>query len=122
MIHKVCQYGGMVNEIRGDGILALFGAPIALEDATQRAVQASIAIHKAIREFSGSLDERIPPIQLRIGLNTGIVVVGALGNELQVQFSVVGDTINMASRMESLAKTRNHLRHREDIQTDPNAF
>jgi class 3 adenylate cyclase/tetratricopeptide (TPR) repeat protein len=104
LIHKVYRYGGTVNEIRGDGILALFGAPIALEGAPRCAVQASIAIHREIREFNKRLDEKIPPILLRIGLNTGTVVVGALGNDLQVQFAVVGDTINMAARMEELAE------------------
>jgi class 3 adenylate cyclase/tetratricopeptide (TPR) repeat protein len=104
LIHKVTEYGGTVNEIRGDGILAVFGALDALEDAPQRAIRSAIEIHKRMAEFSEGLgDPRIGPIQLRIGINTGPVVIGTVGNDLRVQFTVVGDTINMASRMESLA-------------------
>ena len=106
MILKVHQYEGTVNDIRGDGILALFGALDALEDAPQRAIRASIAIHKGIAEFSEKRkdDLRIPPILVRIGINTGTVVIGTIGNDLRVHFTLVGDTINMASRMEALAE------------------
>jgi class 3 adenylate cyclase/tetratricopeptide (TPR) repeat protein len=106
LIHKVNEYEGMVNEIRGDGILAVFGALDALEDAPQRAVRSAIEIHKKIEEFSRNLagNTRIGPILLRIGINTGPVVIGTVGNDLRVQFTVVGDTINMASRMETLAE------------------
>ncbi len=106
MIHKVHDYEGTVNELRGDGMLAFFGAPIALEDAPQRAIRSSLAIHREMTKFSDKLKDRtdIPPVQLRIGINTGPVVVGTLGNDLRVQFTAVGDTINMAARMEQLAE------------------
>jgi class 3 adenylate cyclase len=106
LIHKVHQYEGTVNELRGDGILALFGAPIALEDAPQRAIQASIAIHREIIRFNEKQksDRKIPPVFLRIGINSGAVVVGSVGNDLRVQFTAAGDTINMAARMEGLAE------------------
>ena len=106
MILKVHQYEGTVNEIRGDGILALFGALDALEDAPQRAIRASVAIHKGIADFNEKMkdEHRIPPILLRIGINTGTVVIGTVGIDLRVQFTLVGDTINMASRMEALAE------------------
>ncbi len=106
LIHKVHQYEGTVNELRGDGILALFGAPIALEDAPQRAIQASIAIHREIARFNEKQKSvrKIPPVFMRIGINSGIVVVGSVGNDLRVQFTAAGDTINMAARMEGLAE------------------
>jgi class 3 adenylate cyclase/tetratricopeptide (TPR) repeat protein len=106
MIHKVHDYEGTVNELRGDGILALFGAPIALEDGPQRAIRASLAMHREMVKFSGKVKAQrgIPPILVRIGINTGPVVVGTLGNDLRVQFTAVGDTINMAARMEQLAE------------------
>jgi class 3 adenylate cyclase/tetratricopeptide (TPR) repeat protein len=106
MILKVHQYQGTVNEIRGDGILALFGALDALEDAPQRAIWASVAIHKGIGEFNEKMkdEHRIAPILLRIGINTGTVVIGSVRIDLRVQFTVVGDTINVASRMETLAE------------------
>ena len=105
LIHKVNEYEGTVNELTGDGILALFGAPIALEDAPQRALRSALAIHREMSTFNEKIsgDNKIPPILLRIGINSGPVVVGVLGNDLRVQFSAVGDTINMAARMEGLA-------------------
>jgi class 3 adenylate cyclase/tetratricopeptide (TPR) repeat protein len=106
LIHKVHDYEGTVNELRGDGILALFGAPIALEDAPQRAIRSALAIHREMTRFNEKIKgaRKIPPVLLRIGINTGPVVLGDVGNDLRVQFTVVGDTINMASRMEGLAE------------------
>jgi len=103
LIHKVQDYEGTVNEMTGDGILALFGAPIALEDAPQRAIRAGMAIHREMTKFSDEhKDENIPALKMRIGIHTGPVVVGTLGNDLRVEFKAVGETVNLASRMESL--------------------
>jgi len=106
LIHKVLDYGGTVNELTGDGIMALFGAPIALEDAPQRTIRSALAIHREMARFAERLKAEggIPPIRMRIGIHTGPVVVGALGNDLRVKFSAVGDTVNLASRMEGLAQ------------------
>jgi len=105
LIHKVQDYEGTVNELTGDGILALFGAPIALEDAPQRAIRAGMAIHREMTKFSDKRkDDNFPPLKMRIGIHTGPVVVGSLGNDLRVEFKAVGDTVNLASRMESLAE------------------
>jgi class 3 adenylate cyclase/tetratricopeptide (TPR) repeat protein len=105
LVHKVHDYEGIVNEMTGDGIMALFGAPIALEDAPQRAIRAALAIHREINKFSDQLksEKRIPAIRMRIGIHTGPVVVGTLGNDLRVELKAVGDTVNLASRMEGLA-------------------
>ncbi len=106
LIHKVHDYAGTVNEMTGDGIMALFGAPIALEDAPQRAIRSSLAIHREMAKFSDRLKkekELISPLKMRIGIHTGPVVVGTLGNDLRVEFKAVGDTVNLASRMEGLA-------------------
>ncbi len=106
LIHKVHDYEGTVNELTGDGIMALFGAPIALEDAPQRAIRSALAIHQEINKFSDQLksESRIPSIKMRIGIHIGPVVVGTLGNDLRVEFKAVGDTVNLASRMEGLAE------------------
>ena len=107
LIHKVHDYEGTVNEMTGDGIMALFGAPIALEDAPQRAIRSAHAIHKDMTKFSDRLREEqkdIPPLRMRIGIHSGTVVVGTLGNNLRVEFKAVGDTVNLASRMEGLAE------------------
>jgi len=105
LIHKVHDYEGTVNELTGDGIMALFGAPIALEDAPQRAIRSALAIHQEINKFSDRIkkEKGIPTLKMRIGIHTGPVVVGTLGNDLRVEFKAVGDTVNLASRMEGLA-------------------
>ena len=103
LIHNVHNFYGTVNEMTGDGIMALFGAPIALEDAPQRALRSAISIHRDMASFSAK-KEGIGPIRMRIGIHTGPVIVGTLGNNLRVEFKAVGNTVNMASRMEKLAK------------------
>jgi class 3 adenylate cyclase/tetratricopeptide (TPR) repeat protein len=105
LIHKVHDYEGTVNEMTGDGIMALFGAPIALEDAPQRAIRSALTIHREINKFSEGIKQEkgIPSLKMRIGIHTGPVVVGTLGNDLRVEFKAVGDTVNLASRMEGLA-------------------
>jgi class 3 adenylate cyclase/tetratricopeptide (TPR) repeat protein/ribosomal protein L40E len=106
LIHKVHDYEGTVNELTGDGIMALFGAPIALEDAPQRAIRSALAIHREINKLSDQLkgEKKMPPIKMRIGIHTGPVIVGTLGNDLRVEFKAVGDTVNLASRTEGLAE------------------
>jgi class 3 adenylate cyclase/tetratricopeptide (TPR) repeat protein len=106
LIHKVHDYEGTVNEMTGDGIVALFGAPIALEDAPQRAVRSAMAIHREMSRLSDRLKqerESLPTLKMRVGIHTGPVVVGTVGNNLRVEFKAVGDTVNLASRMEGLA-------------------
>ncbi|PQP34895.1 hypothetical protein C6A37_05365 [Desulfobacteraceae bacterium SEEP-SAG9] len=107
LIHKVHDYDGTVNEMTGDGIMALFGAPIALEDAPQRAIRSAYAIHREMALFNDKMKKEkpgLPPLKMRIGIHTGPVVVGTLGNDLRVEFKAVGDTVNLASRMEGLAE------------------
>jgi len=107
LIHKVHDYEGTVNEMTGDGIMALFGAPIALEDAPQRAIRSAYPIHREMARFTEKMNEERPDsysLRMRIGIHTGPVVVGTLGNNLRVEFKAVGDTVNLASRMEGLAE------------------
>ncbi len=107
LIHKVHDYEGTVNEMTGDGVMALFGAPIALEDAPQRAIRSAMAIHREMTRFNERMRQEngeFPPVKMRIGIHTGPVVVGTLGNDLRLEFKAVGDTVNLASRMESLAE------------------
>ena len=107
LIHKVHDYEGTVNEMTGDGIMALFGAPIALEDAPQRAIRSAYSIHREMVRFSEKMKQEqsgILPVKMRVGIHTGPVVVGTLGNNLRVEFKAVGDTVNLASRVESLTE------------------
>ncbi len=106
LIHKVSEFEGTVNEMIGDGVMTLFGAPIALENAPQRAVQSALAVHREIARFNDRKRSRgdWSPVRMRIGINTGPVVVGTLGKDLRVEFKAVGETVNIASRMQSLAE------------------
>ena len=106
LIHKVHEFGGTVNEMTGDGVLALFGAPISIEDAPQRAIRVAMAIHREIAKCNEILKRKtpsLPALKMRAGIHTGPVVVGTLGNDLRVEFKAVGDTVNLASRMETMA-------------------
>ena len=106
LIHKVHDFEGVVNEMTGDGIMALFGAPVALEDAPQKAIRTAYSIHKEMVKFSERMRRKLGrsiSIKMRIGIHTGPVVVGTLGNDFRLEFKAVGDTVNLASRMEGLA-------------------
>ena len=106
LIHKVHDYQGTVNEMTGDGIMALFGAPIAIEGAPQMAIRSAYSIHREMAIFSDTIQQErqdVPSVKMRIGIHTGPVVVGTLGNDLRVEFKAVGDTVNLASRMEGIA-------------------
>lgn len=106
LIHKVNEHEGTVNEMTGDGVLALFGAPVALEDAPLRALHTAAAIHGEMALLSkGEMARKgLRPLLMRIGIHTGPAVVGTLGNNLRVEFKAVGETVNLASRMETLAE------------------
>jgi class 3 adenylate cyclase len=106
LIHNVHDYEGTVNDLTGDGLMALFGSPIAVEDGPQKAIRSALAIHREMERFSHKItaEGKIPAVRMRIGINTGPVVVGTLGNDLRVQFTAVGDTVNLASRIEKLAE------------------
>jgi class 3 adenylate cyclase/tetratricopeptide (TPR) repeat protein len=125
LIDKVYELEGTVNELTGDGILALFGAPVALEDAPQRAVRSALAIHRALARFSeeGRRERRaLPPLKMRIGIHSGPVVVGKLGNDLRVEFKAVGDTVNLASRVGELAEPATTLVTEETFRSCEGIF
>jgi len=96
---------GYTTQLAGDGVLALFGAPIAHEDAPQRAVRAGLAIRDAVAALSERLTrERGVELRVRIGIHTGPVVVGVLGDSRSMNYTAVGDTTNLGARLESLAE------------------
>ncbi|HEX3033945.1 MAG TPA: adenylate/guanylate cyclase domain-containing protein, partial [Thermodesulfobacteriota bacterium] len=104
VIEEVHRFEGTINQFAGDGVLALFGAPLALEDHPYRAVNAAIAIQGRLKTFRDKLKrEDGIDLRMRIGLNTGLVVVGSIGNDLRMDYTAIGDTINLASRLQSLA-------------------
>ena len=101
----VHRFEGTINQYTGDGVMALFGAPIAHEDGPRRAVHAALAIQQGLRELSEEIEQqRGFALQMRIGLNTGLVVVGKIGDDLRMDYTAVGDTTNVAARMQQLAR------------------
>src|ERR687883_728971 len=104
MMAAVHRYEGTVNQVMGDGIMALFGAPIAHEDHAVRACYAALAMQEAIRRHSDEVRHRHGlEVQIRVGLNSGEVVVRAIGNDLHMDYSAIGQTTHLAARMEQLA-------------------
>jgi len=103
-IHEVHRYEGTVNELTGDGIVAFFGAPLAVEQAPQRAVRSALAIQREVSRFSAGFErEKSQRLQVRVGINTGPVIVGTVGNNLRMDYKAVGDTVILAARMEQTA-------------------
>jgi class 3 adenylate cyclase/tetratricopeptide (TPR) repeat protein len=104
MMEAVHRYEGTVNQVLGDGIMALFGAPIAHEDHAARACYAALAMQDALRRYAEEVRRTHGlPIQMRVGLNAGEVVARAIGNDLYMDYSAVGLTTVLAARMEQLA-------------------
>jgi predicted ATPase/class 3 adenylate cyclase len=105
IIDQVHNYEGTINKFTGDGVMALFGAPIAQEDHAYRSVSSALVIQKALRLYGDKLKlEQGIEFKMRIGINTGLVVVGSIGNDLSMEYTAMGDTVNLASRLEGLAE------------------
>src|SRR5881296_2306356 len=101
---EVHRFEGTINQYTGDGVMALFGAPFGHEDAPRRAVHAALGIQRALRDYARALQaERGLGVQMRIGINTGPVVVGRIGDDLRMDYTAVGDTTNLAARMQQAA-------------------
>ena len=104
MMDAVHRYEGTVNQVMGDGIMALFGAPLALEDHAVRACYAALAMQASIREYAQNVARRHGvTVHIRVGLNSGEVVVRSIGSDLRMDYSAVGQTTHLAARMEQTA-------------------
>ena len=105
MMEAVHRYEGTVNQVMGDGIMALFGAPLAHEDHAVRACYAALRMQEAIGRYGNAIQRTYGvPIQIRIGLNSGEVVVRSVGSDLRMDYTAVGQTTHLAARMEQMAK------------------
>jgi class 3 adenylate cyclase len=104
MMDAVHRYEGTVNQVLGDGIMALFGAPLAHEDHAMRACYAALAMQASLREYAETV-RRVQglSLRLRVGLNSGEVVVRTIRNDLHMDYSAVGRETHLAARMEQLA-------------------
>ena len=104
MMEAVHRYEGVVNQVMGDGIMALFGAPIAHEDHTVRACYAALQMQQAIGRYTEEMRRSQGiEVQVRVGINCGEVVVRSIGSDLKMDYSAVGQTTHLAARMEQLA-------------------
>ncbi|MBI2202477.1 MAG: AAA family ATPase [Candidatus Rokubacteria bacterium] len=104
MLDAVHRYDGTVNQVMGDGIMALFGAPLAHEDHAVRACYAALHMQAAIRQYAEAMQRSAGvPIQIRVGLNSGEVIVRSVGSDLRMDYTAVGQTTHLAARMEQAA-------------------
>jgi class 3 adenylate cyclase/predicted ATPase len=104
MMEAVHRYEGTVNQVMGDGIMALFGAPIAHEDHGVRACYAALRMQEAVKQYAQEVQRTQGlPIHIRVGLNSGEVVVRSIGSDLRMDYTAVGQTTHLAARMEQMA-------------------
>ena len=105
LMDEIHNHQGTINQFTGDGVMALFGAPVAIENHAQNACQAALSIQSAIKNYSKDLKSKFGfDFKMRIGLNSGPVIVGSIGDDLRMDYTAIGDTVNLASRMESMAE------------------
>src|SRR4029434_5560536 len=105
MMEAVHRYEGTVNQVMGDGIMALFGAPLAHEDHAVRACYAALRMQNAIRRYGEEVRRaQGVEVQVRVGVNSGEVVVRSIGSDLRMDYTAVGQTTHLAARMEQLGK------------------
>ena len=100
----VYRYEGTIAQLLGDGVLAFFGAPITHEDDPIRAVRAAMDIQESIEEYGRELAGTIDDFKMRIGINTGTVVIGEIGTDMHVEYLAIGDAVNVAARLQSAAE------------------
>ncbi|MBI4608571.1 MAG: AAA family ATPase [Candidatus Rokubacteria bacterium] len=104
MMDAVHRYEGTVNQVMGDGIMALFGAPLAHEDHAVRACYAALGMQESVKRYADELHRSLGiPIHIRVGLNSGEVVVRSIGNDLRMDYTAVGQTTHLAARIEQMA-------------------
>jgi class 3 adenylate cyclase/tetratricopeptide (TPR) repeat protein len=110
MMEAVHRYEGTVNQVMGDGIMALFGAPLAVEDHAVRACYSALRMQQTVTRYGTDIQRSYGvPLQIRVGLNSGDVVVRAVGSDLRMDYTAVGETTHLAARMEEMAKAASIL-------------
>lgn len=104
VIQVVYRYEGTIAQLLGDGVLVFFGAPVTHEDDPIRAVRAALEIQQAIARYADELQGFIETFQMRIGINSGTVVVGQVGSDMHMEYLAIGDAVNLAARLQSSAQ------------------
>ena len=104
MMEAVHRYEGTVNQVMGDGIMALFGAPLAHEDHAVRACHAALRMQDSVKHYAEEVQRTLGvPVHIRVGLNSGEVVVRSIGSDLRMDYTAIGQTTHLAARMEQMA-------------------
>jgi adenylate cyclase len=101
-VESIFAYGGTLDKFIGDAVMAFFGAPIPQEDHADRAVLAGLMMQRLVGEWNADREKTsLPPVRIRVGINSGPAVVGNVGTEKRVDYTVLGSSVNIASRLES---------------------
>jgi class 3 adenylate cyclase/tetratricopeptide (TPR) repeat protein len=117
MMEAVHHYEGVVNQVMGDGIMALFGAPIAHEDHAIRACYAALRMQERVGQYADEIQRTHgAPLQMRVGLNSGAVVVRSIGSDLRMDYSAIGETTHLAARLEQMARPGSILLTRSTLR------
>src|ERR1700681_1806891 len=117
MMEAVHRYEGTVNQVMGDAIMALFGAPLAAEDHAVRACYAALRMQEAAKQYAEEVRRREGiNVQIRVGLNSGEVVVRAIGSDLHMDYTAIGQTTHLAARMEQLARPGTALMTKDTLR------
>ncbi|MGH2521335.1 MAG: adenylate/guanylate cyclase domain-containing protein, partial [Anaerolineales bacterium] len=125
LAEAVYQYEGYIDKFIGDAIMAVFGAPVVHEDDPERALRAALAMRDRLEHFNERWVDRlgaIGPLSLHIGVNTGPVIAGNVGSDLRLSYTVMGDTVNTASRLEAAAHPGQVLVSRDTYRLTQEAF
>jgi class 3 adenylate cyclase/tetratricopeptide (TPR) repeat protein len=105
LMDEIHRFEGTINQFTGDGVMALFGAPVAHEDHAQRACHAALSIQSTVGEYGEQVKKETGvEFKMRIGLNSGPVIVGSIGDDLRMDYTAIGDTTNLAARIQEIAK------------------
>jgi len=99
--NHILLHGGYIDKFLGDGVLAIFGVPVSCEDHVARAVRAAVAMQREIKELDEKGDELLS--SMGVGINSGMVISGNIGSQVKMEYTVIGDTVNVASRLNGLA-------------------
>jgi len=119
----VYQYEGTIDKFIGDCIMAVFGAPVALEDDAERALRATICMREHLQRFNRRWIEILgQPLDIHIGVNTGMVIAGNVGNDLRMSYTVMGDTVNVGARLQDAANAGRVLVSRNTYRLTRGAF
>jgi len=103
-VHAAQKYGGMVNKFGGDSTLIIYGAPYEVNDNAYKAVATALEIRKAVQQLNTNLEGIGEILRVGVGINTGVALAGAVGSMERQEYTVVGNTVNLAARIDGLNK------------------